>query len=332
MYRKLAVSVLLVLVTGTFDVNAGALSEGEVEVVADFDATFGEYPEGVAVDKEGNIFLSMAYLGEIWKVTPTGDLAVFYSALDGSGAGVLGLAVDAPGNIYAAVASGNQATQGVYRISRDGTSCELIPGTDSLSYADGLAFDKRGTLYITEADDGAIYRVTKSGFVELWLQDDLLEGTGLLGLGVPIGANGIQFWKNSLVVPNTEKFLLVRVPILADGNPGDPTVLYDASLPDPPFFWFVPDGIALDVHGNIYVADPALSQIIFVTADGSWASPMATALDGSSFDNPTSLAFGTGDGDRKNVYIVNFDLVADPLDTGPSLVKMGAGVPGNPLR
>ena len=118
-----------------------------------------------------------------------------------------GLAVDAPGNVYVAVASFNPATQGVYRISRDGTTCDLIPGTDDLNpdpaaleAADGLAFDKRGNLYITDAAGGAIYRAPRGGPAELWLQHPLLEGTGAFGYPVPIGANGIQYWKNSLIV------------------------------------------------------------------------------------------------------------------------------------
>jgi sugar lactone lactonase YvrE len=259
--------------------------------------------------------------------------------------GVVGLAVDAPGNVYAAVASFDPATQGIYRIGRKGEGCERIPGTedlgfaDGLAFTDGLAFDKRGNLYVTEADEGAIYRIDRRGNIELWLQHPLLEGTGSSYGFVRIGANGIQYWKNSLIVANSELFLIVKVPILPNGDPGEPEILYDAFISlDPLAFEFFPDGIALDVFGNIYVADPPLSQVYFVAADGSYAMPLATWE--TVLDNPTSLAFGTGKGDRKNLFVVNFDLLTPEQEAGlgvpvngdgPSLVKMGTGNPGNPL-
>lgn len=338
MFRKPAIFVLTMVIAGAFVVDAGALPEGDVVLMADFDGNLGEYPEGVAVDKSGNVFVSMSFRGEIWKVTPQGDVSVLYSGLDGSGFGVVGLAVDAAGDVYAAVASLNPATQGVYRINRDGATADLLPGTESLFFADGLAFDKRGNLYITDANEGAIYRVPRHGTAELWLQHPLLEGTGAFYGFVAIGANGIQYWKDSLIVANTEKFSIVTVPVLPSGAPGEPQVLFDAFIPAINFGWMVPDGLALDVHGGIYAADPALSQIVYVAADGSWAAPMATAE--TLLDNPTSVAFGTGKGDRKNLFIANFDLITPDDEAangfpvnfdGPSLLKMGTGQPGNPL-
>jgi len=351
--RGLLKTTILVMATalcgGAVMAYAGALPEGDIEVMMAFDKGADEFPEGVAVDKKGNIFLSMAHTGEIWKITPDGDTSVFWW-LEPGVFGVLGLAVDAPGNIYVAVASFNPATQGVYRISRKGTSCERLPGTEQMLFPDGLAFDKRGNLYITDAAMGAIYRFPRrGGSAQLWLWHPLLQGTGLVygGFGgPPIGANGIQYWKRGLMVSNSEKFTIVRVPILPDGNPGQPTVLYQGDFADlgggilyP--LEFLPDGIALDVHGNIFIADPAYSQIYFVAADGSSGYSVAT-YEGP-LDNPTSLAFGTGKGDRKNVYIVNYDLLDEDAEEGwfmpvnnqphdgPSLVKMGAGNPGNPL-
>ena len=338
MFYKATVFMATVLMAGAVSVGAGALPKGEIDLVISFDTNLGEHPEGVAVDKSGNVFVSMTYLGEIWKITPHGDLSVFYSGLDSTGFGVLGLAVDSPGNVFAVVASMNPSTQGVYRISRDGTTAERIPGTEGMFFPDGLAFDKRGNLYVTEAHEGAIYRVPRRGAAGLWLQHPLLEGTGLLYGFVKVGANGIQYSRNSLIVANTEQCLLVQVPILPDGSAGEPEILYDASVPGFPIGWFMPDGIALDAHGNVYVADPAWSQIVFVAADGSRAAPMATAE--TLLDNPTSLAFGTGKGDRKNIFIANYDLVPPEEEAawglpvnhdGPSLLKIGAGRPGKPL-
>jgi hypothetical protein len=113
MHRRVATTVLILLIAATGMVAAEALPEGEIELVLDLDGDAFEDPEGVAVDKQGNVFLSAAHLGQVWQLTPDGELSVLFGGLDGSVFGVVGLAVDAPGNVFAAVASLNPATSGV---------------------------------------------------------------------------------------------------------------------------------------------------------------------------------------------------------------------------
>lgn len=344
---KIEVVVIAAVLWGVaVTAGAGALPVGEIEIMMALNPGDVEYPEGIAVDKKGNIFVSMAHTGEVWRITPGGDTAVICT-LDPGVFGVLGIAVDAPGNVYAVAASLNPATSGVYRISKDGASCVRLSGTEVMVFPDGLAFDKLGNLYITDTAVGAIYRYPcRGGPAHLWLQHQLLEGTGLVYGWPMVGANGIQYWKGDLIVANSEKLTILRVPILPNGDPGQPIVLYEGLSLDlgggllfP--LEFLPDGIALDTHGNIFIADPALSQIYWVAADGSRGQPLATFE--TPLDNPTSLAFGTGKGDRKNLFIANYDLMTpadeagwglpvngDPHD-GPSILKMGAGAPGKPL-
>jgi sugar lactone lactonase YvrE len=50
------------------------MAAGEVEVVVDYDPPY--LPEGIAVDKSGNIFVSMANQSEIRKITPDGAESV----------------------------------------------------------------------------------------------------------------------------------------------------------------------------------------------------------------------------------------------------------------
>ena len=90
------------------------------------------------------------------------------------------------------------------------------------------------------------------------------------------------------------------------------------------------DGIALDVHGNVYFANPVPSAIIKVSADGS---TYETVADDTTFlDGPTSMAFGTGRGDRQSLYAANFSVaLGTPLGAGPSVVKVDVGVPGQPV-
>jgi sugar lactone lactonase YvrE len=295
--------------------RAEALPVGEGVVVR---AAMGIPPEGVAVDKTGQIFVS-DFGGRILKLTQGDQFQVCQTPPP-----ALGLTVDASGNAYVA------ATGGVYRIDRDGSGCSAISGTEGITYPNALAFDKVGNLYVTDSVEGKIYRISTWGnVVELWADDPLFKPWPLPDPTLIVGANGIQYWRGSLIVANTSQFKIIRIPIRDDGSAGTAEVLFDALTPTGPLF--VPDGITLDVYGNIYIADPAFSQLVRVAADGQAVEILANGFAGAPLDNPTSLAFGTGKGDRKNVYMVNAAIFGPPDEPGPSLVKFGTGNPGNPL-
>jgi sugar lactone lactonase YvrE len=289
-----------------------------IEVVVTFDASAGELPEGVAVDKRGNVYVSLtAPVSEIRKITPSGAQSTLVD-LGVGGLGPLGLAVDAVGNVYAGVITFDAATQGVYRVSQDGTAARL-PGSEAIGFANGLAFDERGNLFITDTIAGAVWRIPRRGSAELWLQDPLLEGTGVLGAGFPVGANGIAHARQAVIVDNTELGTLVRIPILPDGSAGEPSVL----LEDPAIFGA--DGLALDARGGIYVAVIAQSTIVRVVGD----SITTIADSGDGINQASSIAFGTGRGQRKTLFGVNFGVFSSTPT--PSLFKVPVGVPGAPL-
>ncbi len=314
--------------------------------VAEFPA-FIPFPvstEGVAVDKFGNVYVSVrdGNRGKIWKFTPPGEQSVF---ADIGVAMAAGLAVDAEGDVYIAMAVG--VDRGVYRINRHGHLVRL-PGTEQIVFANALAFDHRGNLYVTESysmdsppayGPGGIWRIPQRGEAELWLRDDLLTGIGAV-LGYPVGANGIAFYHGDLYVVNTDKGNVVRIPVKPDGSPGLPDVwAVLQEVPGSPMagspFPVLGDGLALDVHGNIYVAVVSRSAIVRINADDKSQETIAALFTGTPLDTPASLAFGTGKGGRKSLFVANLGWLATinpgPSWPGPGLVKIEAGVPGLPL-
>ena len=300
---------------------AAAAAAVSVTVVVDYDPVLGEQPEGVAVDKTGNIFVSVSPLGRIEKITPGGSRSTYAQVVPpGSGNGPLGLAVDAVGNVYVAVATFNPATSGVYRVERDGSSARLA-GTGSIAFPNGLTFDKRGNLYVTDTIMGAVWRIPRDGPAHMWLQSPLLVGDGSIGFGIPLGANGIAYRQGELVVGNTELARLVRIPIEPDGSAGSPSVLAQSPL------LFAADGLAFDVHGNVWVAVIAQSAIRTVSPGGT-ITTIATAADG--LDWASGIAFGTSHGERGSLYAVNF-AIGPPGGPGPRLLKLDVGVRGQPV-
>jgi sugar lactone lactonase YvrE len=298
---------------------------GTVVRLRSFDAAAGELPEGLTVDKRGHVYVSMTFIGQLRRIDRDGSEHLVTTLPTGNGFGPLGLAVDARGTVYAGVATLDPATQGVYRVTADGTATRL-PGPAGIGIANGLAYDKRGTLYVTDSMNGLIWRIPRGGTAEVWLDSPLLHGDGSGPLPFPLGANGIVYRHGTLYVTNTELATIVAVPVLPDGSPGVPTVLaHDARLGGA-------DGITADVHGQLYVAVIAQSTIVRVAADGSTITTLADAGDG--LDYASSIAFGTSHGERKTLFAVNFSVgpfFGDVRTSGPALLAVQTGVPGLPL-
>ena len=317
----------------------------------------GVSPRGVAVDKIGNVFVSVGEVRatleyiQVRKFTPAGEQ--LFSVEIGQGT-IGGLAVSANGDLYVAMAAG--LNKGVYRMDREG-QIELLPGSNQIFFANGLAFDDVGTLYITESvsligppppfGQGGIWRIPRGGTAELCFRDELLTGTDALPNTPPMGANGIAYYHGNLYVTNTEKGTVLRIPVWPDGSLGLPEVwavlqevpespLAGAPLP------VCGDGIALDVHGNLYVAVLTRSAVVRLNlldksqeTVAAFRIPITLPLY-APLDFPASLFFGTGKGERMNVFVTNLGLgklFVPPLPwAGPGLVKIDAGVPGRPLH
>jgi sugar lactone lactonase YvrE len=298
--------------------NGIAHAVGDTQTVVTFDASKGELPEGLAIDKHGNFFVSMPPLGEVRKITPSGQQSVIARFDVGGGLGPLGLALDAVGNVYVGLVTFDPATQGVYRIGAGGAVTRL-PGTDGIGFANGLTFDDRGDLFVADSTGGAVWKIPAGGSAQPWAQGSLLQGTGVLGTGFPIGANGIAYRNRSVIVDNTEQGSLLRFPVLPDGSAGEPHVIAQ----DPALFGA--DGVAVDVHGAVYVA--VIIQSTIVRVEGGSIETLADEAAG--LNEASSITFGTRGGDRKDLYAVNFG-VFSPTPT-PALLKMNVGVPGAPL-
>lgn len=324
----IAVALIVALIGGS-----AALASSHVEVLVEFDEEQGQLPEGIAVDKRGNIFVSLAPLGQLVKIPAGTSEPTVFGQIEGinpaSDFGLLGLATDARGNIYAGVQSSNPAANGVWVFDRTTGEATRIPGSEGVGFANDVAFDNRGNLYVTDSMLGAIWRAPRHGVLEPWLVGDPnLAGNGVLGAGVPIGANGIEFHQGVLYVAVTEQFSLVAVPVGPSGSPGPSGVL--ATFPTI-LFPGAPDGLAIDVHGDVYVALIAQQRIVKV--DGSGA--ITEVFEGDPLDWPSSIAFGTSRAEQKTLFAVSFSIgegFEDPLSrSGPSVTGIGVGVPGSPL-
>jgi sugar lactone lactonase YvrE len=316
-------SIAAILIGFSLLVPAGTAAAGPVRSVVAFHPAVGEFPEGIAADKTGRLYVSMFVLDQVRRLDRGGAQTIV--ARLPHGAAPAGIKLDASGTLYVAASGFNLATgrtdpttRGVYRMRRGGAP-ERIAGTDAILFPNDLALDHRGNLYVTDATGGAVWRVDGRGGVERWSTSPLLRGTGQL-LGFPYGANGIAFSRGHLLVSNTERGSLVTIPIDSAGEAGAPSVLTES-----PSLLGV-DGIALDVRGTVYAAINGQDKLVAVRSGGA-IDALATASDG--LNQPSSVAFGTGNGGRRTLFLVNF--AVGSTSPPPGVLSLTVGVPGRPL-
>jgi len=325
-------AALAVLSTGTVSGQAG---QGLV-VVESFDAAQQELPEGLSIGSQGDMYVTMGYPffwapGDGWLKHIDADGTKTTLAHFPDGQGPAGIVVADGGDVYFARANPeDEESRGVWHLASDGTT-ERLPGTEQMLVPNGLAFDGRGGLLVGDSALGIVWRVALdgSGAVEPWFSEaTLVGGCG----GDEMGVNGVALGEDSVYAANTDRGLLVRIPVLEDGSAGTGEVIAgdNTNECEPDALWGM-DGIALDVDGNVFALLVMQNQLVRIDpSDGSF-EVLATEADG--LFNPSSLAFGTTEGDTSSLYFVNYAVIEPGPEgnLGPAILKLDVGVDGRPL-
>jgi DNA-binding beta-propeller fold protein YncE len=224
----------------------------------------GNSPEGIAASFDGRLYVGNRQqfpdhvVNTILRVQRDGSTKVF-AALPDSDAdahGLLGLAVAPAGDVYAALASFDPTSHGVWQVSRNAASKRRLEGSVAIGFPNAMTFDRQGNLYVTDSQ-GAIWRCRAGQGCEPWVADPLLAPLNSDPFGSPApGANGIAFLPpDRLFVANTEQSLIAVVRIGTDGSAGTPQAL------TAPFTLLALDGITVDAQGNLYVVLPAFEIV-----------------------------------------------------------------------
>jgi len=240
------------------------------------------WPCGIAIDASGNLYVVDYYNHCIRKVTPSGVVTTFAGngtrgSADGLGSSAefdfpRGIAIDVSGNLY--VADNNR----IRKITPAGMVTTLA-GSSEYGYADGtgseaifwepegIAIDTLGNLYVIEHD--RIRKVTSAGVVTTlagssWGYADGVGSSAEFAYprGIAIDASGnlyVTDYYNRIrkVTPEgvVTTFAGSGARDYADGTGSK------AQFSEP---W----GIAIDVSGNLYVADKNNNRIRKVTPAG----------------------------------------------------------------
>jgi gluconolactonase len=258
-----------------------------------------DHPEGVAVAADGSVWCG-GEQGQLYRIDPdAGSIEVVAS----TGGFCLGVAFDAAGDLYVC----DLKHAAVFRLrTRTGELERFAEGADGrrLCSPNALAFDGDGRLYVSDSilEGGpGVYRFGPDGAGELWYAEPLRF------------ANGLALAADALYVAETWAHAVVRIPIGADGSAGPREVV--ALLPG-----VLPDGLALDAGGRIYVACYEPSQILRI--DGARVDVLLHDRTAHLLCHPTNVAFrGTeliaANLGRWHLTAIDVGVAGAPLPEGP---------------
>jgi len=263
-----------------------------------------DHPEGLAVAPDGTIWAG-GEEGQIYVVTPDGRVAEH--ARTGGFTG--GLAFDRDGSCYVCNSPGR-----ILRVEADGrweTFAEEIDGVP-LREPNFPVFGPDGSLYVSdsgswEVADGVIYRFAPGGSGELFHAGPFHYPNGLA-----IDAAG-EF----LYVVESGRHCVVRLRI-AEGASAVP----EPVCPPGSLEW-VPDGLAFDADGALYVTAYATDRIYRIAPDGKPEILVEDVL-GMTLNRPTNCAFGGPDFNRlfvanlgaRHLSVIDLDRRGQPLYGG----------------
>lgn len=302
---------------------AGVGAAKQVRTVVDFDPPL--LPENLAIDSDGNVFMSMALTREVRKLgeektAETGldkDDTELVTTLGADGTFVIGIAVDDDGTLYAVNTNFDQGSESIiWSVDPDGTSSQLVslPGD---AFPNGILIDAdRDRLLVSDSFRGAVWAIPLDGSASgatIWVDDSSLDPSAdpWANPGTVFGANGVAISEDVLHVANLDFGRIIRIPIESDGGAGTPTVFVeDDSLVGA-------DGITFHNRSTLYVAVNAQNAIRRITGGGK----IKTVISGGLLDYPADVAFDTYG--RGRLFVANFafgTFQSDPTAANPALL------------
>jgi hypothetical protein len=135
-----------------------------IDVTGDGMGNALDFPEGIAVDDFGNVYMTGAGSDNAFKITPGG---VITQIIDGTGDGMgnmldlpEGIAVDSSGNVYVAGAVSDNA----FKITPGGVITQIIDATgdgagNTLDAPRGIAVDDFGNVYVPGAGSNNAFKI-----------------------------------------------------------------------------------------------------------------------------------------------------------------------------
>lgn len=272
-----------------------------------------QFPEGPAWNGRDALFFSNCNGGTVMRIAHgRAGATVFLAASTDppTFSKTNGLTFGADGALYGC----DFGNPSIVRLAMDGTATVLARACDdgtALVRPNDLAFDPAGHLYFTDSwaykrenPQGAVYRI------------DAQTGAVTRAAGALAFANGLAFSADAktLFVAESAWNRVLKFPVLPDGSLGQSTVFADMPGGDP-------DGMAVDVAGNLYVAHFGAGHVVVFAPDGQVLRRIPTPGKQPSnveFAGPDLKTLYLTEDETNGVYTMSVEVPGLRLFHGPT--------------
>jgi gluconolactonase len=261
-----------------------------------------DHPEGLAAGRDGTLYAG-GEAGQVYRISPDGKKV---DILAKTGGFCLGITLDQEENIYVC----DLARRAVLKATPRGKLTLVADSADGRKFAQPnfSVFDSQGHLYFSDSGgwkqaNGAIYRLDRRGKAKLF-------------------APGPFHFANGLALDAAEQYLylvksnldrVVRVEIKSDGSAGE-TEVYAEGITR------IPDGLAFDAPGNLYVTTYASNCIYRISPDRR-VQLLCQDVENLLLCQPTNCAFGgpgfdqlfVADLGRDHISVLDLRIKGQPL-------------------
>ena len=266
--------------------------DSELELL--FDGGF--FTEGPAVGPDGYVYFSDITFtgssgmqaGHIWKYDPNSIQTSLFRSPSGMSNGII---FDLDGNMILALGA-DFGGRSVIRTNMKTGKSEIIAGifnSKSLNSPNDLVIDTKGRIYFTdpryagheprEQSVMGVYRIDPDGTLVR-----IIDQAGTPN-GILISPNQEILYVASINGPFWSKLnAVIKFDLDSDGNASNEMIIIDFKGEAGP------DGMAIDVNGNLYLARPGTAPGIYIY------SPAGHKLEFiSTPEQPTNVTFGHGE-------------------------------------
>ena len=234
-----------------------------------------DHPECITTGPDG-IFYAGGEAGQIYRIAQNGSKV---ETIANTGGFILGVAISPDGeNLYAC----DLAKKSIWKLEIYSRTLSLFADKVAgkpINIPNHLAFLPDGSLFVTDSGkfreiNGRILKFDAAGKGSVWH-----EGPFNFANGIALGPGGDAVYLCCSWLPGVE-----RIELRADGSPGKREVY--AKLPES-----LPDGLAFDAAGNLYVSCYTPSRIYKITPARE-VSILIDDWEAHTLSSPTNITFG----------------------------------------
>lgn len=262
------------------------------------------YPEGIAYDRSGDVFyVSSVHHATIGKVDRKGNYSPFFE--DSTLKSTYGMKVDpASKRLWVCAGDANYShysDPSTYKKMIRLIGLELSSGRkvadvdlsnlyEGRHFANDLAFDGKGNIYITDSYSPVIYKVDSSNKASVFTKHNWFMSAG-------VGLNGIVWHPAGyLLVANNGSGCLLRVSL------SDPGKVSKVQVEQ---FFPGADGLLLDNNDLVLVQNKGTNKIFRLASSDNWTS--AKVIESTQAKDMFSFP-STATGAGKEIWIMNSKL------------------------